>query len=309
MDSRGARLRDTENDAIPGPTATGECLDSSVSILEILRKALVVARKLGVKDFQAWIEKELNGYVDVASLPPCRVVHGLLKAWDPHREGWIPLDMRDVRSAEIASKCYIRQSIGELEDLVRASNANNNVLIYPFSPAQEQILGLPSGYRAACHVSTSYIVGMIAAVRNAVLDWTLKLEEDGIVGEGLTFSAREKETASHGNYTINYNAPVSNSQIQQGGPHSMQSMSVTQTDLKALGEVLQSLRDQIAELKLKPEDTAQIQADVKAVESQIAAPRPNRAVIDACMKSVTNILEGCTGSLLAAGLLHKLTGA
>jgi hypothetical protein len=40
----------------------GECLDSSVSILEILRKALVVAQKLGVKDFQAWAERELNGY-------------------------------------------------------------------------------------------------------------------------------------------------------------------------------------------------------------------------------------------------------
>jgi hypothetical protein len=40
----------------------GECLDSSVSIPDVLRKALVVARKLGVKDFQTWIEKALNGY-------------------------------------------------------------------------------------------------------------------------------------------------------------------------------------------------------------------------------------------------------
>jgi hypothetical protein len=114
--------------------------------------------------------------------------------------------MKDVRSAGLASKCNFWQSLGELEDLMRASNANNGVFAYMFSPAQEQILGVGEGFRPARHVSRSSIVGMIAAVRNAVLDWTLKLEEDGILGEGLTFSAREKETASHGNYTFNFTA-------------------------------------------------------------------------------------------------------
>jgi len=148
---------------------------------------------------------------------------------------------------------------------------------------------------------------MIASLRNAVLNWTLKLEEDGIVGEGLTFSSKEKETASHGNYTINYHGPVGNSQVQHG-PHSTQSLSITQPDLKAFGEVLQTLKEQISELKLNSTDTAQMQADVHAAESQLASPHPNRVVIRACMQSITNIVEGCTGSILASGLLHKLAG-
>jgi hypothetical protein len=37
-----------------------ECLNSRVSILEVLRKALVVARKLSLTDAQVWVEKELN---------------------------------------------------------------------------------------------------------------------------------------------------------------------------------------------------------------------------------------------------------
>jgi len=163
-------------------------------------------------------------------------------------------------------------------------------------------------FRPTRHMSRTCIVGIVDAVRNIVLEWTLKLEENGILGAGLTFSAREKETASHANYTINYHGSVGQSQVQQGSNHSAQSMSVTQTDLQALGEWLQTLKEQIAELKLNSADRAQIQADVQAAESQIASPRPNRVVIQACMQSVTNILEGCTGSLLAAELLHKLVG-
>src|SRR5437867_12537470 len=70
----------------------GECLDSSASTLEILRKALVVARKLGVKDFQAWIEKELKGYDDFANIPSYRKLRGQLRAFNPY-VGWIPIIM------------------------------------------------------------------------------------------------------------------------------------------------------------------------------------------------------------------------
>jgi len=47
-----------------------ECLDAGVSILEVLRKALVVARKLSLTEAQAWIEKELNGYKSGDEAPP-----------------------------------------------------------------------------------------------------------------------------------------------------------------------------------------------------------------------------------------------
>ena len=39
-----------------------DAIDPSVSPLNLLRKALIVARKLGIVEFQQWIELELNGY-------------------------------------------------------------------------------------------------------------------------------------------------------------------------------------------------------------------------------------------------------
>lgn len=47
------------------------------------------------------------------------------------------------------------------------------------------------------------------------------LEENGIVGDGLTFSDEEKQTAKKSqvinNYTNNFYAVTENTQIQQGG--------------------------------------------------------------------------------------------
>jgi hypothetical protein len=41
-----------------------DALDSSVSVLDLLRKALVVATKLNIDEFKEWIELELKGYSD-----------------------------------------------------------------------------------------------------------------------------------------------------------------------------------------------------------------------------------------------------
>jgi hypothetical protein len=122
--------------------------------------------------------------------------------------------------------------------------------------------------------STSALVGIIDGVRNTVLNWTLKLEEDGIL-EGLTFNDKKK---------------------QQG------------IDLKVLNEIIRELKQSIPALELGSTEDAQMIADIQGIESQLESPRPNQTVIRELMASLTNILEGCAGSILAAGLLHKLVG-
>ena len=43
-------------------------------------------------------------------------------------------------------------------------------------------------------IAKTCYLGILDAVRNAILAWSLKLEADGIVGEGLSFSPKEKRT-------------------------------------------------------------------------------------------------------------------
>jgi AbiTii len=218
-----------------------------------------------------------------------------------------PVMFENPREETYASKCFVGQAIGELEDLVKNGRG---ILQCPFDMETERrlasVLGTP--LMPTRHISSAAVAGIVDATRNLVLGWCLDLERDGILGEGLTFTAEEKEVASSANYTINYNGPVGNSQIQQNTQSSTQTMSVSQSDLMAVAEFLDGLRGHIADLKMNNESTAQLEADIRATESQLKAPHPSAIVIRECLRSVRNILEGCVGSVLAAGLLARFPG-
>ncbi|MEG4533665.1 AbiTii domain-containing protein [Microcoleus sp. D2_18a_D3] len=61
-----------------------DALNPEISVLVLLRKALVVARKLNIQEFQQWVEKELNGYPGRSYLPQYRFMFGDLKARNPY---------------------------------------------------------------------------------------------------------------------------------------------------------------------------------------------------------------------------------
>ena len=53
---------------------------------------------------------------------------------------------------------------------------------------------MPAPWPVALVVSTHHLKDVVEQVKNCILEWTLRLEQEGIIGEGMTFS--EKETVS-----------------------------------------------------------------------------------------------------------------
>jgi hypothetical protein len=177
-----------------------------------------------------------------------------------------------------------------LEDLLKQGRAT---LEFPFDPETELNLmkRLHVPLRTTRHVSGASVSGILHAVRNMVLEWCLQLEKDGILGEGLVFSAKEKEAAAHANYTINYNAPVAHSQIQQGSPHATQSMSVSETDKKAIAEFVGTLKGHAAELRLDASAAVKLNTEVQEIETQVASPNPSRTMLEESLRTIRNVLE------------------
>lgn len=68
--------------------------------------------------------------------------------------------------------------------------------------------------------SRSEIYRILSTVRNKILDWALLLEENNIIGEGMTFTDKEKETAIKtqiiNNYTNNFYSSASDVEVKQG---------------------------------------------------------------------------------------------
>lgn len=72
------------------------------------------------------------------------------------------------------------------------------------------------------HISVHDIKAVIDKVKNCILDWTLKLEEKGILGDDMTFNNNEIESAKglpqeiRNYYNCNITGDVKNSQIVSG---------------------------------------------------------------------------------------------
>lgn len=177
-----------------------EALDEKISIESLMRKAYLVARKLNLKEFEEWISQEQNGYKQ--EVPEYRNIAGEIKAWNPYH-GWIPM----VLSADISdlvSKMPIPTSISELQDVYNSSEGTvclsvNGTLTEWFNSNMDFI---PTKYQFFSTKSELYRI--MSTVRNKILDWALLLEENGIVGEGMTFTDIEKKIAHNTQVINNY---------------------------------------------------------------------------------------------------------
>lgn len=193
-----------------------EALDETVDIETLLRKAYLVAYKLKLDDFIKWVKSEQDGYS--GNVPTYRIIRGEIKAWNPYR-GWCPVIMpADV--ADVANQMPIINPISTVAD----SYDNSEGSIYLTLPGELNELlnkttdGFPTKFDFV--TSKTEFHKIISAVRNQILDWALKLEESGIIGENLEFNASEIEKAHSiqtiNNFTNNFYSTSDNTQIAQG---------------------------------------------------------------------------------------------
>ena len=180
-----------------------DALNQSISVVELLQKSLVVATKLKQDDFRAWVQLELDGYKDT-DVPSYRVVHGSPKVFNPYR-GYQPLIFEDAKEAELYSRMHFNMPIGEIEhSMDRGKGKSSGTFNVSYNAKVEGGLmkAIEFNLQPSLHVSTSQFQKILDAGRKIVLEWALKLEENGVVGEGLGFSIEEKQKAQNITYNV-----------------------------------------------------------------------------------------------------------
>lgn len=193
-----------------------EALDEAVSTESLLRKAYLVAKKLKLKDFEEWLSQEQNGYV--GQIPEYRNIRGEIKAWNPYH-GWIPVVLSGKNVDEFTN-LPIGLSISSIADSYSSSGGS---IYLGLNSAMTDMLNstvdfMPTKYSFA--VSKSELYRIMSTVRNKILDWAILLEENEILGQGMTFTKEEKEIALNtqviNNYTNNFFSDTKDVEIQQG---------------------------------------------------------------------------------------------
>lgn len=273
------------------PELVNMASDPAVSTADLLRRALVVARRLDVPELVEWISSELSGYR--ADVPDYRKLRGTLKAHNPIR-GYVPLLMSSAEQTAALSVAHLRQAVPELEKLAEGANG----LFASLDPTLEKHLMDAMNYpmRPVLSLSATQVHGAIEVIRTRVLEWALDLEGRGIIGEGMSFTSQEKQAVQQQHYHF---GDVSGSQIQISSNGSTQTQAnTTGTDIDALKGLVQALGATLADVKGDSAD--ELRADLATLKAQADSPKPKWEIIKATARSIKTVAEGAAGNILAS---------
>lgn len=178
-----------------------------VRVSSVLRKALVLANSLGVKEFETWIRKELNGYSETDDVPNYRITNIELRAKNPYH-GWVPVIIKGNASKDY-SKTLLIQPICVYENILRERKGNaSSELVMPLSPdfMAELMKACNINAEITRFLGVASIVTVVDSVITIILDWGLKLKEKGIPENDNSFSKKQKEEA----YNVVQNIMINN---------------------------------------------------------------------------------------------------
>ncbi len=236
-------------------------LDNNFPITELLRKAYAVSTKLALSEFREWTANELNGYKG-KKVPEYRKIKGTLKCFNPYR-GWMPAQIPDRDLENSVSVRPNNQSIAEIEHLL----GGDGYLTAQIPGSQQQALQNLFQFEGefTVFISQARLQGIIDTVRNRILDWSLQLEADGVVGDGIKFTREEMEKAQ----VTQQNIHISNFQGVLGNTENSNvtqnlNMTVTQGDFEQLVDALRGHQVEFSDI-----------SDLKQAIDEDGAVEPN----------------------------------
>lgn len=167
-------------------------LDPQSNLTDILRNALLISQKLGLDDFKSWCELELKGYEDIddSNIPEYRCIYGSFHV----------LDVRNRRRQYVGD-----QAVGQIikegiiffqETLV----SDQDFFDFRFPDDKNAFLknafGLNSNnYIFYSKVNKISIKKVLEIIRTKVLEFSIQLDKEGILGEDWEFTIEEKKMA------------------------------------------------------------------------------------------------------------------
>lgn len=190
------------------------CLDDKISCNFLLLKAYAIAQKLSITDMADFCNREINGYagVDNSLIPSYRYIPVNTEAYKDTSKRWEPVAFP---AGHPRSMRFVYESIAEIEKLDESKekmlesrlNFDDQLAIY-------KIIDMPRPYFVRQIFMAGQVTSILHLVRKLVLDWALKLEKEGILGENLTFSSEEQNRVKNiPSIQIIINGNVSNSNI------------------------------------------------------------------------------------------------
>ena len=285
---------------------------SNCDVVNVLRNAHLIATKLNLSEFDQWIKNELNGYPNQDSCPNYRKIRGSLHALHPYY-GWIPLTIPDKAFEKNVCDWIFTDSLSVLVSSCKSSKSGLLSVTFPgerIATLNEIFNGTPVPMQYALHISTTAVMDIAEKVKNTILEWTLKLEAMGIVGESMSFSEKEKMNASALPETVNFfcygNAniiasPSNSIQINSGNGNAIS------FSYEAVTQMVDEIDKSIHKEKLTPADmetALELLSDLKSKIGDKKSPH----IIKSALVGLKDFLINAGANIAAAIIQTKMMG-
>lgn len=284
-----------------------EILNTNCNVIDVLRKAHLIAYKLNLKEFDEWVTNELNGYKSNRKVPQYRKVRGVLKGLNVVH-GWQPVIIENSKIENMLCERTLLNPISYLVSLV--SNNTNDVSITFSGDAQEMFnewvgTGFPTHFKL--QIAHSAVESIIEIVKNNILEWTLKLEREGIVGEDMLFNEKEKESAQNIQQTIHYYLGETN--VINGNTDKMQFVTGNNNVITFSYDNAKSLIKEIKETLNKesiPDNEKLTALEILSdIDDKIKTQRKPE-IIKSCLTGFVDFLKNVSANATASFLIEKI---
>ncbi|MEO9461557.1 MAG: hypothetical protein ABJ242_02380 [Marinomonas sp.] len=278
-----------------------DCLNDTTSVASILLKAKTIAFKLELNDLSSWIEQELSGYqCSLKELPPHRKAQGYPKFFNPNY-GWCPLLTDRGALGQMLKTVSLFESVSEIEHLIAGSKSG--MLATSLHPVIEEEVQkqLPFRTQTTIHFPTSVAVGVLDFVRNQTLEWALSLEQQGVIGKGMSF---EKEQIEQAQMVTNNIHGGNFGVLGNVSGHSEASGFVSMSGNFST-EKIEAFAKQVSEAipALPSKDRKQVADLVLKLEEQTSDEQQAPGKVGEILGSLRTVLEGASGNLAAQGII------
>jgi len=218
---------------------------------------------------------------------------------------WLPVVFEDFDDdfVDAMHRRNCGQPMPEIESILAKPISGKLTMQYAQKAQETLMKGAGMDLPPVLVVEESRLHGIVDAVRTLIVDWALKLEEQGIIGEDLSFSDADKRAASH--VTINVGT-MSHSQIQAATTNSRQTVTNVNIEPEKLLEFVANARSALDSLAMRATEIAELRSELDTLEAQARSPRPKESIVRESARSVRTILEGAAGNVAAQGLLIAL---
>jgi len=181
-----------------------DIFDNKISVVLLLRKVLLIAKKLNLKELEKWITSELNGYENIDEVPKYREVQGQVNVWNHYNGIMMPVIFNTEVESELFRNLKVTLRIAEIESLAHKIESEKLYIPFPEDLMLELIRKNHLQSPPVLKVERSTLQGILESVRDQMYKWTLKFLEDRNKVVDSAFTGEEKEfIAESGSISIN----------------------------------------------------------------------------------------------------------